>query len=117
MIVLIIQSFLGLNPVAPLGFAFIDPHLPPWLPDLRLQGVRIGNSEFDFALRRAKTGETRYRVNRRLGRMRIVRMPPPEDPRGTPLKRLGLILPGNLAHRATRAALMPRPIAAACRLE
>lgn len=38
-VVILVQALLGLRPVAPLGLLVVDPHRPPWPPDLRLEGV------------------------------------------------------------------------------
>jgi glycogen debranching enzyme len=78
MIVLLIQAILGLRPVAPLGLLLVDPHLPPWLPDLRLEGIQVGESLLDLEVKRAEDGSTDYRVNRRAGRVRVVRQPVPQ---------------------------------------
>ncbi|MDP9313298.1 MAG: amylo-alpha-1,6-glucosidase, partial [Chloroflexota bacterium] len=70
MIVLLVQSLLGMRPMAPLGLLLVDPHLPPWLPDLRLTGVRVGTSLLDLEFRRTNSGKTRYWVTRQVGRVR-----------------------------------------------
>jgi glycogen debranching enzyme len=80
MVVLLIQSLLGMRPVAPLGLLLIDPCLPPWLPDLRLDGVRVGRARVDLAFTRAPDGGTRWRVMRRKGRVRVLRQPVPQGP-------------------------------------
>jgi glycogen debranching enzyme len=78
MIVLLVQSLLGMRPIAPLRLLVIDPHLPEWLPDLKLAGVRIGDSLLDLEFERTKSGDTRYHVNRREGHVRVVRQPVPQ---------------------------------------
>ncbi len=80
MVVLLVQSLLGMRPVAPLGLLLIDPHLPPWLPDLRLNGVRVGQARVDLAFARTQDGATRWRVLRREGRIRVLRKPVPQAP-------------------------------------
>jgi glycogen debranching enzyme len=80
MIVLLIQAMLGMRPVAPLGLLLVDPHLPPWLPDLRLDGIRVGQSRVDLAFTRAADGATHWRVVRREGRLRVLRQPVPQGP-------------------------------------
>ena len=84
MIVLLIQAMLGMRPVAPLGVLLVDPHLPPWLPDLRLDGVRVGQARVDLAFTRGDDGATRWRVARREGRVRVLRQPVPEGPGASP---------------------------------
>lgn len=83
MIVSTIQALLGLRPVAPLGLLLIDPHLPPWLPDLRLDGLRVGGAVLDIAFHRLPRGTTRYRVRRRAGHVRVLRQPVPDGPRAS----------------------------------
>jgi glycogen debranching enzyme len=78
MIILLIQSLLGMRAVAPLGLLFIDPHLPSWLPDLRLDGIHVGRDQVDLAFARATDDTTRWRVARRQGRVRVVRQPAPQ---------------------------------------
>ncbi len=77
MIVLMIQSLLGIFPLAPLGVLLVDPHLPTWLPDLRLDGVRVGGSRLDLEFWREKNGTTNYRVARQSGHARVLRQPLP----------------------------------------
>jgi glycogen debranching enzyme len=87
-VVLVVQSLLGMRPVAPLGLLLIDPYLPEWLPDLRLEGVRVGESRLDLEFHRTPEGKTRYKVHRREGRIRVLRQPAPQGPHGTPSGRL-----------------------------
>lgn len=57
------HAMLGLRPDAPNGRLEIDPVLPPWLPDLTLLGLRLGNESFDIHFRREADG-TSYEVLR-----------------------------------------------------
>ena len=77
-VVMLIQALLAMVAVAPLSLLVVDPHLPPWLPDLRLEGVRVGSARLDVEFRRTRSGRTTYRVLRRDGRVRVVRQPPPQ---------------------------------------
>ncbi len=43
-----------------------------------LEGIRVGQSRIDLEAWRTKDGETRYRVARREGKIRVVRQPPPQ---------------------------------------
>jgi glycogen debranching enzyme len=86
-VVMLVQSMLAMVAVAPLGLLVVDPHLPPWLPDLRLQGVRVGDTVLDLEFRRGSSGRTRYRVLRRRGGVRVVRQPPPQATGSGPLGR------------------------------
>ncbi|HEU5431285.1 MAG TPA: glycogen debranching N-terminal domain-containing protein, partial [Thermomicrobiales bacterium] len=82
-VVLLIQALLGVRAVAPLRVLLVDPHLPPWLPALRLEGVQVGQSRLDLTFRRTQTGKTRYRVERCAGDVRVLRQPAPQAPSAT----------------------------------
>lgn len=82
-VVLVIQSLLGMRPAAPLGLLLVDPHLPPWLPDLRLEGVQVGESRLDLEFHRTPEGKTRYSAHRREGRVQVLRQPAPQGPKGS----------------------------------
>jgi glycogen debranching enzyme len=87
-IVMLVQSLLAMVAVAPLGLLVVDPHLPPWLPDLRLEGVRVGEAVVDLEFARSNSGTTRYRVLRRRGWVRVVRQPPPQSDASGPFGRI-----------------------------
>jgi glycogen debranching enzyme len=73
-IVMIVQALLGARAAAPARLLLLDPHLPNWLPDLRLQGMRVGDASVDLELERAR-GRTRCRVTHRDGRLGVLRQP------------------------------------------
>lgn len=77
-LVLVVQALLGLRPVAPLNLLVVDPHLPPWLPGLRLEGVQVGNGVVDLEARRRRDGTTSYRITGGDGRVRVIRQPAPQ---------------------------------------
>lgn len=90
-IVMLVQSLLGMVAFAPAGLLIVDPHLPPSIPDLRLEGVRVGGSELDLEFRRTSR-RTNYRVTRRRGRVRVLRQPPPQAPGAGPVGRIAAAL-------------------------
>ena len=45
---LLLQAILGFQPDAANGILYLDPWLPPWLPDLTLTDLRIGPETFDI---------------------------------------------------------------------
>ena len=57
----LVQAMLGLQADAPAGKLHLDPALPDWLPDLTLQGLRVGDAVFDLAFRR-EGAATRWKV-------------------------------------------------------
>jgi glycogen debranching enzyme len=88
MVVLLVQSLVGMLPLAPLRMVVVDPHLPTWLPELTLRGIAIGDATIDLDMRRTASGATRYRW-RASGKVRVVRQPPPAAGVGL-LTRLGV---------------------------
>ena len=57
----LLQAVLGLQPDAPNGQLYVDPALPDWMEDLRLQDVRIGRKTVDLHFWR-QGDETRWSV-------------------------------------------------------
>jgi glycogen debranching enzyme len=72
-VIALIQALLVLRPAAPLRAILVDPHLPDWLPDVELQGVRVGGATFDLAVRRGRRG--RITVRTRGDRIAVIRQP------------------------------------------
>jgi glycogen debranching enzyme len=46
------RAILGLQPDAPNRTLYVDPQLPPWLPDLTLRALSVGDQTFDLRFRR-----------------------------------------------------------------
>jgi glycogen debranching enzyme len=59
----LLLALLGLRPDAPNGKLYIDPFLPDWMPDLALEGLRIGRRSVDLSVWRDGT-ETCWKVTR-----------------------------------------------------
>lgn len=60
---MLVQALLGIEQDAPRGALYVDPWLPPWLPDLTLIDVRLGAHTLD--LRFWRDGDvTRHEVLR-----------------------------------------------------
>jgi hypothetical protein len=74
--------------MAPLGLLLISPHLPEWLPNLRLEGLRVGESVLDLEFQRTRSGVTQHRIRRRQGHIRVLRQPVPNAPNATLTGRL-----------------------------
>jgi glycogen debranching enzyme len=87
-IIQVVQSLLGMVAWAPMGLLIVDPHLPEWLPDLRLDGLRVGEARLDIEFRRMGSGATTWRVHNREGWVRVLRQAPPEAPGSGPMGRL-----------------------------
>jgi glycogen debranching enzyme len=69
----LVQAILALRPVAAARTVLIDPHLPEWLPDLHLRGVRVGGATFDLSVRRDRRGRIRIRTSG--DRITVLRQP------------------------------------------
>lgn len=75
--VMLVQTLLGLRPLGALGVLAIDPILPPWLPEITLRGLRVGEARATIRFWRDADGTSHHRVLERTGgTLRIVRQPP-----------------------------------------
>jgi glycogen debranching enzyme len=99
MVIMVVQALLGMYPLAPAGVLLIDPHLPQWLPDLRLSGLRVGDARITLEFRRTSDGATRYRVEHEEGRVRVLRQPVADGSEAT--------IPGRLTAAIRSAFPMP----------
>ena len=48
----LLQAMLGIQPDAPGNVLYVDPELPPWLPDVTLSDLRLGRKHLDIRFRR-----------------------------------------------------------------
>jgi glycogen debranching enzyme len=76
---LVVQTMLGLLPVASLNTLMLDPDLPTWMPELVLHGLRVGDSKVTLRFWREADGSSRWDVVHRQGPLHIVRQAPPES--------------------------------------
>lgn len=72
---LLAQSLLGLVPYAPLHLLLVDPILPPWLPELNLKRLRVGNATVTLRFSRSENGESEFEVVEKEGELKVVRQP------------------------------------------
>jgi len=94
-VVSMLDALLGIWPFAPREVLVLDPHLPPWLPQLIVAGLRVGAARVTIEFRRRPDGATDHRVLEQHGSLRIVR-------RGTSMPDLGC----SLEERATALAAL-----------
>lgn len=66
----LIQAMLGIQADAPHGCLYVDPHLPKWLPQLKLSGLQVGDSSVDIEFTREKD-VTHWRANVRKGQVAV----------------------------------------------
>ncbi|WP_117211507.1 glycogen debranching N-terminal domain-containing protein [Allorhizocola rhizosphaerae] len=72
-IIAVVQALLALRPAVPVRGILVDPHLPEWLPDLALEGVRVGGATFDLTVRRDRHGGAKITTSG--DRIRVLRWP------------------------------------------
>ena len=72
-----LQMVLGLYPYAPLRTLFVDPQLPAWLPELRLEGLRVADAVADLEFRRKPDGTCDVTAIRVDGTLHLVKQPSP----------------------------------------
>jgi len=58
-------------PYAPLNTLIVDPHLPDWLPEITLEGLRVGDSAATIRFYRKENGSSDYRVLETQGRFTL----------------------------------------------
>src|SRR6266568_1270898 len=76
---LLVHTLLGLQPLAPLETLIIDPALPRWLPDVILDGVRIGGATATLRCWRDRNGQSHGELLKKRGTLHLVKQPPPES--------------------------------------
>ncbi|WP_448627949.1 glycogen debranching N-terminal domain-containing protein [Geodermatophilus sp. URMC 64] len=74
-VIAMVQALLVLRPVAPARCVLVDPHLPAWLPDLTLTGLRIGGSTATLQVRRRRDGTAAVHVTDASGPLTVLRQP------------------------------------------
>jgi glycogen debranching enzyme len=76
---LVVQSLLGLVPLAPISTLLIDPALPTWMSDVVVRNLRVGEARVSLRFRRRDDGRSSWDVLDQRGPLHIVRQPPPES--------------------------------------
>ena len=70
---LLVQSMLGLLPLAPRRTLIIDPDLPEWLPELELSDIRVGKARVSLRFHRGASGDTEHEITACEGDLRVWR--------------------------------------------
>jgi glycogen debranching enzyme len=71
-----VQSLLGLYPYAPLKMLLVDPHLPSWLPEITVTGLRVGEAQVTLRFYRKGEAST-YEILDQQGTLHVLRQPSP----------------------------------------
>lgn len=73
---ILVQSLLGLRGLAALHLLAVDPVLPPWLPEITVKHLRVGEATATLRFWRDDDGESHFDVVERSGTLHVVRQPP-----------------------------------------
>lgn len=74
---LVLQALVGIYPYAPLKVLFVDPWLPEWLPEVRIENLQIGEARLTLHFKRTEEGRTDYSVEELRGELHVLRQPSP----------------------------------------
>jgi glycogen debranching enzyme len=97
---LVLQSLLGLVPIAPISTLVVDPVLPTWMPELVVRNLRVGEARVSLRFRRTDEGRTSWEVLDQRGTLHVVRQPPPESLSDGFATRAGAVFETLLTRRA-----------------
>jgi glycogen debranching enzyme len=95
----LVQAMLGIYPYAPLKMLLVDPHLPEWLPELAVRGLRVGEASVDLRFFRKADGRSDWEILDQRGTLHVLRQPSPWSLTSTFAERLrdalSSLLPGK----------------------
>lgn len=90
--IMLIQALLGLQPVAPLHTLLVDPVLPPWLPEVIVHDLRIGDAVATLRFHRGADDRGHADVLEQRGNLHVIHQPPLESLEVTARDRLAALL-------------------------
>ena len=99
---MLLQSLLRLQPLAPAKLLVVDPHLPEWLPDVTIRGLRVGDAVATVRFWRDDDGDSHARILEKRGKLRLVRQPPIESLKDGMPQRFGALV-DTLVHSVSSA--------------
>ncbi len=73
-VIFLVHAMLGITPLAPARTLIVDPSLPDWLPEVTLEGVRVGPARVDLRFRRDACGTTSHEVLASSGDLSVHRL-------------------------------------------
>lgn len=76
---LVLQTLLGLLPIAAADTLVVDPVLPTWMPEVVVHDVRVGGAQVSLRFWLDEDGRSHWGVLHAQGTLRVVRQPPPES--------------------------------------
>jgi glycogen debranching enzyme len=85
----VLQALLGIYPYAPRNILLINPNLPEWLPQIQVNGIRVGEASMSILFYRKENGKSDYKIIEQRGELRVVRQPSPWSLTSSVGERLG----------------------------
>jgi glycogen debranching enzyme len=76
---LVVQTMLGLIPIASANTLIVDPALPHWVPELVIRDLRVGGAKVALRFWRDDDGASQWEVLHKQGTLHVVRQPAPES--------------------------------------
>jgi len=76
-VIALLQALLGMQPYAPFEILLVDPHLPQWLPEITLRGLRVGRASADIRFFLDGDGCSRHEVLAQRGALKVREQPSP----------------------------------------
>jgi len=95
---LLTQCLLGFVPLAPLDALLVDPVLPPWLPELTVSRLRVGDAVATLRFERDADGRTHFHVLERKGSLRVIEQPWLESFSTDSWERLAMLARSAVSH-------------------
>jgi glycogen debranching enzyme len=89
---LVVQTILGLLPLAATNTLVLDPLLPAWMPELILRDLRVGDAKVTLRFWRHESGSSNWEVLHQQGTLHVVRQPAPASLSATWTDRAGAVL-------------------------
>lgn len=94
---ILVQTILGMRPIASLSLLAVDPVLPEWMPEITVRDLRVGEATVTLRFWRDPEGHSHYEALERDGTLRIVRQPPVNSLTADVWDRLSAVREGLLA--------------------
>jgi hypothetical protein len=91
---LLLQVVLGMEPVAPLNLLVVNPMLPSWLPEVTLEGLRVGGVTATIRFWRESDFTSHAEVLSKSGTLHLLRQQPPESRTATVRDRVTAFVDG-----------------------
>lgn len=76
---LVVQTMLGMLPMAATRTLVVDPILPSWIPELIVRNLRVGDAKVTMRFWREANGAADWEVLHQQGTLHVLRQPAPES--------------------------------------